>query len=265
MAYCAWTLLRAPRTPLGDWLADAPAWVSDWAGPVFGVWGMTLWSWPLAALVIGAAARRIDQSLLDVLELEGASRGRRLLVVARMLCPGLLAAVLLVMMVMMGSMVALDVSRLVTYSVVLLRWTNEHPSDVPVWRASWPLAIVALGATLVLLRLTGAESGSTGLEMPSQGSGRRRWGLLGWTLLVWGLSVAVPGVLFLLSLREPPHAATLATIRQFVWGFWHNTGGAVWSSVGEAARVGAVALVVSGCAWYGASRGRGSRRLMALS
>ncbi len=263
LAFAGWTLLRAPMTTLGDAIAEAPALVRIWAAPVIGVWGLTTWVWPLAALILGAAARRVDQSVLDALDLDGASRWRRALGVGRMMLPGIIASMVLVMVVMSGSMIPLDVSSVETYGVVLMRWVQQHPSDVPVWRASWPLVLIAMAATLLILR--GARPGDGSDEGSLQGrSSRGRPWLLLWAIGVWSLAVVVPGVLFLLSLREPPHAATLNTIRRFMWAFWRDSGSAVVSSTSVAARVGLVALVISGASWFTASRGRGGRRLIGI-
>lgn len=257
LAFAGWTLLRAPRTYLGDRLADAPAWVTDWVKIGIAVGGLALWSWPLAALVLGRAARRVDQGVLDALDLDGPALWRRLLILGRLMRPGIMGALVLVMLVMSGSMVPLDVSGLESYAIVLMRFLQQHPSDLPVWWASWPLVVVAVVSALVMVWLTGADDGAEGDERVRE---EERGGALVWTLGVWALGVVVPGVLFLLSLREPPHAATAETIRRFLWAFWRDSGSAVASSVSVAARVGALALVISVCVWFAASRGgRGAR------
>ena len=257
-AYAGWSLLRAPRSTLGDLLADAPAWVSAWTLPVIGVVGLALWSWPLAAVLVSASARRVDQSLLDALDLEGPSALRRLQVLGMLLLPGLAGAFLLVLLLMAGSMVPLDVSQIETYGVLLMRWLNQHPSDIPVWHASWPLLAAAALATLLLVRIGGRSAALVGGDAAPL---RRRAGrgVLAWTLVLWGLSVIVPGVLYVLNLRDPPHPATWATIQRWVLWFWREWGEAAGESAGVAARVGVLAAVVGLAVWYAGSGGRASR------
>jgi ABC-type spermidine/putrescine transport system permease subunit II len=157
------------------------------------------------------------------------------------------------------------VANVETYSVLLLRWVNLHPSDVPVWRSAWPLLIVALIATLAVLRATAGEAG-TGVGSTTQEDTRRRGprSLWLWVGAAWGLSVVAPGVLYVLNLREPPHAATWETIRRFLGEFWRHSGGAVVSSAGVSVRVWALACAAGIGVWYAASLGRGWRRTAVL-
>jgi ABC-type spermidine/putrescine transport system permease subunit II len=182
-------------------------------------------------------------------------------VVSRLTSAGIIGGFLLVLLVLSGSMVPLDVAQLRTYGVVLLRWVNEHPSDLPVWRASWPLLVVAGVATVLLLRARAPESGGA----PEEWQGRRSRGVWWWMAMAWGLSVVAPGVIYLINLRDPPHAATWTTIGRWVGWFWREWGPAARESGIEAAGVAALGLVIGGVMWWAGSGGRASRRAAVAS
>lgn len=257
-AYAGWNMLRGPSTRLGTWLANSPAWVSDWSRPVFAVGGLALWSWPLVALMVSASARRVEQGVVEQLDLDGATGIARIRVITRLILPGIVGGFLLVLLVLSGSMVPLDVAQLKTYGVVLLRWVNEHPSDLPVWRACWPLILLAVVATCLILRPRAPESAAA----PDDGASGRRMSSRAWVCLAfaWGMSVVVPAAIYLINLRDPPHPATGATIARWVGWFWREWGPAARESSLEAAGVAGIGTLVGVVMWWGASGERSSRR-----
>ncbi len=258
-AYAGWGLLRGPRTRIGDWLASGPAWRLDVAGKAIAVWGLGLWAWPLAMLVLWLGVRRVSGATLESLAVEGAPWWARARVIGRQVRGAWLAAVGVVTLVMLGSLVPLDVANVPTYSVTLLRLLSAHEEYQAAWVGAWPLVVIAVAAGWVVTSRLRPEPEAAPEEAAGSRSGPARW----WRwcgAAVWGLSVVAPGALFVMNMREPPHGPTAASIVRLSAAFWREYGEAVVISAGTAAAVGAIVAVVSAAVWYGLSavRGRGA-------
>ncbi len=250
LAYSGWGLLRAPGTLLGDWLMSGPGEGANWwpvaAGQVLAVLGLSLWSWPLAAVVLLAGFRRLDRGVLEAIRMEargGWSRGVAILSMTR---TSVLAAVAVVALVMLGSAVPFHVAQFETYAIEIWRLLNEVPADRQwrVWAAAWPLiAFATVAGVWIGRRTVGSDSWESGDQGPVERSVP-----IG-AAVVWFASVVAPVLLFALSLRE---ARSLVR-------FWTLSDEQVWTSaaIGSATAVAAAALA---CAvWMGLS-GRGATR-----
>ena len=119
-AYGALNLLRAPGTPLGDWLAglvdqgfpDAPM----LAGRVIAALSLTLWTWPLAMLAMLPAARGVSDDLLDQIEVDAPGPVQRMLARVWLLGAAPWLAATLVGLVVLGSPVPLHVAQVLRVS-----------------------------------------------------------------------------------------------------------------------------------------------------
>ena len=248
LAYAGWGLVRAPGTPIGNWLASLGAGGAPWApllaGRALAVVGLALWSWPIAAVIVGAAARGLDPGVIDALRLE-ASALRRQRVLVRALARPIAAAWAIVALVMLGSAVPFHVAQLDTYAIRV--WFElSLAGRGEAWRAyvaAAPLLVVAgAGGWLVSSHVVRAHASP---EPPRPGRGRAA---AAFTAIVWTCSVLVPLALFATSLHE---ARSLVT-------FWRVSGAAVANSVLDAllAGVGAVLLAVASAYALGGRAGR---------
>ncbi|MBX3358303.1 MAG: hypothetical protein KF745_07730 [Phycisphaeraceae bacterium] len=257
LAYAGWGLLRAPMTFLGDLLATQSQTVQVAVNKAIAILGLSLWAWPVAALVLAVGARRIPQSLLDSLSLDAAGAPapvpmlRRWLVLLTLLRPALAWSVALVTLIMLGSPVPLHLAQIETYSVEIWRRLSLTTDLAPVWAASWPLVLVSLaGVAALVSRLSrptdpGADTEITAPPAPP----RRSLPLLILAAAIWALSIIVPFVLFLLALRDPPHSPTLASMLRLSTSFWQTSGDAVVSSLGVGACTGLLALLLTLSSW----------------
>jgi ABC-type Fe3+ transport system permease subunit len=255
-AYAGWGLLRGPRTVVGDWLAGGPEWRLLLAGKAVAVVGLALWAWPLAALVLWPAARRVSGSMMDSLAADGAGRLARGAAVWAQVRGGAVASAGLVSLVMLGSLVPLDVAQVETYSIKLLLLLNRHPEPEAAWAGSWPLVGMMIAVAMAM---------PLGARQPREGDGdayeRTPSRVSPWRLsagMVWAMSVVAPMVLFVLNLREPPDMPTLRTIARFSAGFWRDSGEALRSSAWIGLWVAILGALMTAAAWFGFSRSRGA-------
>lgn len=158
LAFGAYNLLRAPGSTLGDWLERAARGDSGWipvlAGKLLAGTSLILWSAPLAAMVLAIWLGRIENATLEQLSLDIPKRtfGRTLLVRSRLALPGLVAAIGLVSLLMLGSAIPLHVARLETLTIRVWLAMDLMPTDRQ-WRAwvvAWPVLVLAVvGAWLI--------------------------------------------------------------------------------------------------------------------
>jgi ABC-type spermidine/putrescine transport system permease subunit II len=236
LAYAGYGLLRAPRTWLGDWLARLAEHGFDGApvlaGRVIAIVGLSLWAWPIAALVLAAGIRRLDPRVLALMRLDCPSAARRWWMLAGMLRAWLAGAASCVGLVMLGSAVPLHVSQAPTYSVRIWLEMTLAPGSVGPWISAWPLLAIAVGGTIWLrrgLRLLGASVGGwVGAGRPSP---------MAW--LVMALSVCVPLALLASSTGGWNRMTE----------FWVLSGGALAQSATWAAVVGVLCATVCAGVW----------------
>lgn len=244
LAYAAWSIARAPTTPIGRWIAAAPERGQEWlpllASRGLAVWGLALWAWPLAALVIAMSLRATSAQLDDPLRLDCARALQRVKARLGAARPGLVAAWGLVALLMLGSAVPLQVARVETYAIRVWIVLDSHPAEPwRAWLGSWPLAVLAIGAGWLLsgrLARAGAQMAElTDASAPNAQVLRRSWSAwiarAGAAALPWMLSVLVPLGLFWWSMGDP----------RMLGVFLERAGSGVATSLAVGAVVGGVA------------------------
>ncbi len=245
LAYAGWNLLRSPGSWLGDALAVAPPWASVWAWRGMAIGGLTLWVWPLALLVLAPAAMRVSQGVLDAMRTDGASVAVRARQVIWMLRGDFVRAAALCGLIMAGSAIPLHVAQVNTYTIWLWSEMNRVPDTRGVWIAALPMLVLAVVGAGLVLRLIPARPRDGGEVDPSEThrrAGRAGAGTLiltGAACMVWTVSVIVPLLLFVLSVREPAAYP----------GFWREAGGGVASGLQVGAWVGGVGAIVLMAVW----------------
>lgn len=261
LAYAGWGLLRAPGTPLGDWLLAGPNWRPVAAGRALAIVGLILWAWPLAMIVLVARFRRLDAAVLDALRLE-APPLRRALTVAAMTRGATLAAIAAVTLVMLGSAVPLHLAQVETHAILLWRLLDESPVSHHwrVWAAAWPLVLFAgVAACFVACELRGHEGDSE--PVAGRAPGRRvrprdvvRNGSSLFACLLWGVSVLAPAAFFVGSIRQ---AGSIPR-------FWRANGEAIRTSTAVALAAAGVGVLIAICAWQTFARGGRAARVAAV-
>jgi ABC-type Fe3+ transport system permease subunit len=203
-AYGALNLLRAPGTPLGDWLAglvdqgvpDAPM----LAGRVIAALSLTLWTWPLAMLAMLPAARGVSDDLLDQVEVDAPGPVQRMLARVSLLGASPCLAAALVGLVVLGSPVPLHVAQVPTASMAVWIGLVQDPANPRHWLAGWPLLVPALIAGTWMATRLGpvADSG----EAPSIARARPSTRIAAAAGLLWTLSTLAPIALLAWHLHD---------------------------------------------------------------
>ncbi len=239
LVYAAWGVARAPGTWLGDWLmttgsgAPTSAWIWELARWTQTTLGMSLWAWPLAALVLLPSAQRIDDSTIDALRLAGAGPITRVKVVLAQLRPALLAAFALIALIMLGSAVPVHVAQIETWSIGVWRALQETGGAPSAWRAGAPLMLIT-GTAGAFMAWRLVRSGRNE-DSPDEPADIRRSAPAWPMALVWSLSVLLP-------------AALLAThLKQFssLGRFWAESAEPLWFSVQVGFAVGAFTVLIA--------------------
>jgi hypothetical protein len=213
-------------------------WYPIVAGRILAVAGLVMWSWPLAAVVIGIRLRRIDGSVFESLRVDTSGRVRRVWEVLR-LCRGAMAtAVGLIALVMLGSAIPLHLEQLNTYAIKTWKTLSEvsQSEHWRVWTEAWPLmAIAAGGAIVVTRRLLGTDSEELAPARARRVGPGSRW-LVG---AVWCLSVVAPVVLLAASVRQWKSIHT----------FWQVSKGPLINGLSVAGAVAVVIAVMAAWMW----------------
>ena len=202
LAYAGWNLLRAPGGLLAGVVDDSLQRCMTWApiamGRAFAWLGLVLWVWPVAAVVLSIAARRIDRSVLDALALEPVPRWRRAVLIVSATRWGWFGAAGCAALLTLASPVPLHVANVPTYAVEIVWFSLDFHPFAERWRSwasAWPLVAIALIAGVAIAgpiaraaaARTNAEIGEDRAEV-----GAFAWGAAG---AIWSLSVLVPFVL----------------------------------------------------------------------
>lgn len=252
LAYAGYGLARSPGTWLGEWLSgvarDGWPWAPIVAGKVMAFAGLSLWAWPIPAVVMGWAVVRVDGGLLDSLELDRVGPIRRVAVLARILATPLVSSVGIVGLVMMGSAVPLHLAQVDTWSIALWFLLDSSPWEWR-WRV-WPLALpVAALAGAVGWRL--AVLAGRGTSVPEDGGVDRRpylWPTV-LTATIWLFATVAPLTLFAWSLSR----------WGALWAFWRLNADAVGWSAAVWTTTGAAGAAICAAVWMLGSTGRSSR------
>ncbi len=256
LVYAAWGLLRAPGTRLGDSLAALGS--NPDTGPAFwenvnmlhAIGALSLWAWPIAALVLSIWTRPIERDAIDAMRISGAPSLTISKHMTRIIAPGLFVSMLLVSALMLGSAIPLHLSQQRTYALVI--WSEIAQGNAAgAWRASWPLfgiAIIAGSAVTIAIARGGGpaqwhrQGRDTSVRMP--------W--LATAGVIWCLSTIVPLGIVAVSIKD------WSTVIHF------------WGLAGERAAASAKTtmsvIVICGCVCVMCARGydRAAGRAMRL-
>lgn len=222
VTYWVWGLLRLPGSTLGDFLAKSPNSIHNLAGNLQLWLGLTLWVWPLAALPIAAALRRIPRSRSDLLALDSATRFRRAVVLLAEARYGFCLAFLLAFLAVLSADVVFDLAStqtttgFTTFSEALRRLRAETASNAAVLLASIPMTLFALAVAFALaLLFRNPPEESNDQPLPSSRSSH-------WiSLALITISVCLPLFLMLRSLGfsfEPFHQLTATDGKSIIDG-----------------------------------------------
>jgi ABC-type Fe3+ transport system permease subunit len=261
-AYAGYGVVRAPGTPLGNWieglLGQGFTLAPLVASRAVAVVGLTLWAWPVAALAMGVMLRRLDDGVLEQSRLE-LGRACRLKLLVRLSLPAFFAGAGLVALLMIGSAVPLHVSQTPTYAVRVWFEMTLRPGSSLVWLSAWPLLLVGVGAGWFIgARLEAWAIAQRMREGASDvGASAADGGVFGGRFSAWGtgvvmvVSVLVPAALFAWSVRE------LASFSKF--RAMH--GEALRDSLGAAILVGAGVAGIAVLVWRGVASAAGAADL----
>lgn len=263
LAYAGWNLLRAPGGFLAGVVEDAIHRGATWAplamGRAFAWLGLVLWVWPVAAVVLAIAARRLDRAVLDAIALEPMPGWRRAAFIVSATRWGWFAAAGCAALLTLASPVPLHVANVPTYAVEVVWFSLDFHPFAERWRSwasAWPLVTVALAAGVAIAGpIARAASARTGDDA---GDERHGVGAFAWcaAAVVWSLSVAVP---FMLLARDAGSLRAIANTARTI-------APAVASSAAWAAVAGAIAALVAVCvASIGSSRRRAHRGIAACA
>lgn len=201
LAYAGWGLLRAPGSWLGDWLGRSEPWVSVLANQVLAVLGLALWATPLAVIVVGSAARRVPQAVLDALALEPWAPLKKAGVLGGLLWPSVIGSTALVGVVVSGSAVPLHLAQVPTYAIELWKWMNLTPEPGGVWIQAVPLLAIGLAAAWAIVQGMHRATDRPVDQAADPASARSRWPAI-LALTVWLLAVGVPLGMFVAKLEH---------------------------------------------------------------
>jgi ABC-type Fe3+ transport system permease subunit len=254
LAFSGWSLARAPGTLLGDALERAGPEAMAFAGKVMAGFGLALWSWPLAAVVLLCGLAGVGRERLEALALDGAGPLRRAGAVLRQTWWAWALAVGVVAVVHAGSAVPLHLAQFDTWALRVwaqlnlvspaeVWWPSGASADGRTSVGAWvvlPLALLAGGALAVVLRSTRASEAV--VTPPTLASPLARVGVPLAAAAVWAMAVVVPAWLFWSSVHDAGSVGV----------FWRLAGGSVADSAGlgllVGGLIGALAVVVAGLA-----------------
>ena len=262
LVYASWNLLWAPGSALGNILANTgDSRLFATIDTIQAIAGLALWAWPIAAIALGIGARKISQSTLDALRLFGAPRRRMARCTLGMMRWPVVASVMIVTLLMLGSAVPLHVAQIETYAITIWRLLDETGGGLGAWMAATPLVVIAcaagwmIGAQVSRVNRSENQAVSTGCHEHSQRSTQSS-AHAGWlvaALCVWVISVVIPLLLYATHLKEPSSLAR----------FWSTGGPTLRVSVGVGVVTGtigmAIALAASLTFAHGSKRRAGQR------
>jgi ABC-type Fe3+ transport system permease subunit len=247
MSFCL-TLLVQPQSKLGAWLATQGQanlpWLPGVVMQAIAFIGLVLWLCPLATLVLLPAARSLPATMLESLSLD-ASPFRKLLVIARHLRSSILACVLLLSVLMLGSAVPLHIANAPTLAVKAWASAVLSPASFAPWIASLPLLVIASVSAMLMIRAACAASERMHLKneaddasqrtRDSRASKRRKL----FAVFVPSVLVALPVLAAVFELRSTRSIAS----------FLHVASSAIASSAVVGACAGVLLAMLAAVAW----------------
>lgn len=243
-AYWTYGLLRAPNTLIGRGIeraaSDGAEWLPVFVGRVLAFGGLSLWVWPIAAVIIAISARSIGQDVREAAVLDGARGMRGMWLRIRLVRRGVLGALAVVFLIMLGSAVPLHLANAPTVSVQVWLKMLQTPGDWRIWLLTWPMVgAAAAGAWAIGAAARAAAHGGAvhANSAPAVEGGVAAY----WLRVLLFFSVCLPLLLFGKAMSGPEELLR----------FWPVSGAEVASSLGIAAWVGvagaAAALLVKVC------------------
>ncbi|MBX3315486.1 MAG: hypothetical protein KF902_01335 [Phycisphaeraceae bacterium] len=264
LSYSGWSVLRAPGSWLGDWIGSLPGTRAGDVGRAanigFAILGMTLWLWPLAAVLVTANIRRLDADLFYMLRLESARGPARWWLVVRLLRPSILLSLVTIGILVMGTAIPLHVANVPTLAIsVWLALDRSPPGEA--WRAllaAWPLwTLAAVAGWWLGGRASDWATGNRATSSSISVSLRQSILLYGAT----SLSVIIPAALLVNATRD---SASLMR-------FWRISGNGVLHGLGLATATGVIIALIAiatgvaiGSRSWAASLGKGFVRVMLM-
>ncbi|MBX3390646.1 MAG: hypothetical protein KF691_14460 [Phycisphaeraceae bacterium] len=260
LAFGAYNLLRAPGTILGDWLERAArgdsGWIPVFAGKALAAASLSLWAAPLAGITLSIWLARIETSTLEQLTLDSPGKAKWFLERVRLGAPGILAAITIVTLLMLGSVIPLHVARLETLTIRVWLAMDLLPQDRQ-WRAwitAWPMLLFALIGAWLFWRLSWRDRPDVELRTDVRPESVRGHSLLG-AIGIFALGALVPLGLFAV------HLASAGGLLGFVRIYADQ----LINSAEIATSTGVAAVLLMLAAWIGMLSGPFSRRLVRLS
>lgn len=202
LVYSGYSIVRDPSWFIGDFLehlaAQGMSWVTIGLGRVLAIWGLALWAFPIAALLLAGSMPGADVD--DALRLD-APAWRRTCERVRMNRAGVFASVAAVGLVMLGSAVPLHLAQIETLAIDLWRRLSETSPEQwgSVWLAGWPIYLPAVvGAAWAPSLVRRLAQNTDGLACAPVVSTREQ--AIAW--IVWACAVIIPLILFVSSVRN---------------------------------------------------------------
>lgn len=203
-AYSGLSVLRAPGSMLGDYLASRsaagdPAAATAAAG-LFALAGLALWIWPLPAFLIAFAIRSAGSNLREALLLDAGPFARRIEMV-KMLAPAMLGSLAVVTIVMIGSPVPFHLAQVRTLSIAAWLEIQRSASPLSAWVMMSPLLVPVMIGSIILANKIRALT-----FIASEAPAVRERSDLGQRITVFFiaiLSCVFPAALFMRSVRDP--------------------------------------------------------------
>lgn len=257
LAFGAYNLLRAPGTFLGDWLEKAArgdsGWIPVFAGKALAAASLSLWAAPLAGITLAIWLARIETSTLEQLRLDAPGRVRACLARIGLGMPGIAAAIAIVTLLMLGSVIPLHVARLETLTIRVWLAMDLLPQDRQ-WRAwitAWPMLLFALFGAWLLWRLSDWNRPDVELRTEVRHESLAGDSIAG-AVVIFAAGSIVPLVLF------ARHLASAGGLVGFVRIYQDQ----LTNSVQIAAATGLAALLFMLAAWIGMLSGPVSKLLV---
>jgi ABC-type Fe3+ transport system permease subunit len=203
-AYSGLSVLRAPGSMLGDYLAarsaEGASAAASFVASLFALLGLVLWIWPLPAFLIAVSIRSAGSNVRDALKLD-AGPCDRFIESSKMLGPAILGSAAIVTVVMLGSPVPFHLAQVRTLAIAAWLEIQRSASPVSAWIIMSPIIMLAtIGAIALASKIRAitfiAADAPAARERVTIG---QKFVLCG-TVIV---SCLLPAALFARSIRDP--------------------------------------------------------------
>ncbi len=196
--YYAWSLLLHPTGLLGSFLMQHPAGARALANSIT-VGTLTLWYWPLAALLMAQGWRLIDRSVWDTASLDVTPSQRAWSVTLPLLWRAAALAFAACFLLVLSEFTTFHLSGLRTVGSELAVVYELTGSTGAVARVAWPVILPAIIGALALTCAAGQWRSPAREDMAIQPVSR---GATVFTVVLWCLSLLCPVILLLGHVRS---------------------------------------------------------------